>query len=201
MRDPLVGVGRSRSQLAAIRALDLFAAAVGLIVAAPIVLGLAIAVRTTSPGPGLFAQTRIGSGERPFTCYKLRTMTVGTASAATHEVSATAVTPLGRVLRRLKLDELPQLWNVLRGDMSLVGARPGLPTQLELLEARRARGVFDLRPGITGPGQVAGVDMSEPVRLAVLDASFTDAPTVAAYLKYVVLTGLGRGQGDRVREA
>lgn len=186
-------------QLVAIRVLDVLAASAGLVITAPIILALILAVRGDSAGPGLFAQPRLGRGERPFTCYKLRTMSVGTASAATHEVSASAVTSLGRSLRRLKLDELPQLWNVLIGEMSLVGPRPGLPSQTELRGARRARGIFHVRPGVTGPGQVAGVDMSDPVRLAALDATFANRPTVAAYFKYVLLTVMGRGQGDRVR--
>lgn len=195
-------VGPSPSfQLVAIRGLDLVAACAGLVVTAPIVLALAVAVQATSAGPGLFAQPRLGRGERPFTCYKLRTMAVGTVSAATHEVSAAAVTPLGRILRRLKLDELPQLWNVLVGEMSLVGPRPGLPSQTELREERRALGIFHVRPGVTGPGQVAGADMSDPARLAALDATFAHRPTVAAYIKYVLLTVIGRGQGDRVRSA
>ena len=200
------GVKKSRTtwssfQIALIRAIDLIGAGVGLVVAWPVILGLIIAVRATSPGPGLFAQPRLGRGERPFTCYKIRTMSVGTASAGTHEVSAAAVTPLGRGLRRLKLDELPQLWNVLVGEMSLVGPRPGLLNQYELREARRTRGIFNVRPGVTGPGQVAGVDMSEPVRLAALDATFADEPTVAAYFKYILLTVMGHGQGDRIRES
>lgn len=200
---PAQAVTRWRNLLSeafAIRALDVVAATAGLLVTAPAILILALAIRATSVGPGLFAQPRLGRAERPFTCYKLRTMSVGTVSAATHEVSATAVTPLGRSLRRLKLDELPQLWNVLVGDMSLVGPRPGLPSQTELREARRAHGVYRVRPGVTGPGQVAGVDMSDPSRLAVLDATFASRPTVTAYIKFVLLTVVGRGQGDRVRD-
>ena len=185
-------------QLVAIRVLDVVAACAGLVITAPVILALAMAVRATSKGPGLFAQPRLGRGERPFTCYKLRTMGVGTASAATHEISAAAVTPLGRTLRRLKLDELPQLWNVLVGEMSLVGPRPGLPSQIELREVRRALGIFHVRPGVTGPGQVAGADMSDPERLAVLDATYANRPTIAAYIKYVLMTVIGHGQGDRV---
>lgn len=185
--------------MVAIRVLDVVAAGAGLVLTGPVILGLALAVRATSPGPGLFAQPRLGRGERTFTCYKLRTMSLGTVSAGTHEISAAAVTPLGRSLRRLKLDELPQLWNVLVGEMSLVGPRPGLPSQTELRDVRRARGIFHVRPGVTGPGQVAGADMSDPPRLAALDATFADRPTVVAYIKYVLLTVIGRGQGDQVR--
>lgn len=175
-------------------------AAAGLVVATPVILGLALAVRATSPGPGLFAQVRVGRHEHPFLCYKLRTMSQGTVSVGTHEVSPSAVTPLGRILRRVKLDELPQLWNVLKGEMSLVGPRPGLPVQQALLEARRARDVFVVRPGVTGPGQVAGVDMSEPERLAELDASYSDAPKLCDYFRYLIMTIAGNGRGDRVRQ-
>lgn len=193
-------MSRRSIQPALIRALDLGLAAAGLVVAAPVILGLALAVRVTSPGPGLFAQVRVGRYEHPFLCYKLRTMSQGTVSVGTHEVSASAVTPLGRILRRVKLDELPQLWNVLKGEMSLVGPRPGLPVQQALLEARRARDVFVVRPGVTGPGQVAGVDMSEPERLAELDASYSDAPKLGDYFRYLIMTLAGNGRGDRVRQ-
>lgn len=154
------------------RILDIAASASGLIVFSPVIALVWLAVSTTTRGPAIFAQTRVGRNERPFVCYKFRTMYVGTQERATHEVSPDAVTPAGRVLRRFKLDELPQLWNVLRGDMSLVGPRPCLPTQTRLIEERRRRSVFALRPGITGLAQVEGVDMSKPERLAELDAAY-----------------------------
>lgn len=128
-------------------------------------------------------------------------MAQGAPSVATHEVGASHITKLGAVLRRVKLDELPQLWNVLKGEMSLVGPRPGLPNQLELAEARRRWGVFTVRPGVTGPGQVNDVDMSTPERLAKIDATWTKRPTVLKYFTYIVMTVIGRGQGDRVRGA
>jgi lipopolysaccharide/colanic/teichoic acid biosynthesis glycosyltransferase len=109
------------------------------------------------------------------------------------------VTGFGAFLRRTKLDELPQLWNVLVGDMSLVGPRPCLPNQAELIGARDARGIYVLRPGITGPAQVQGVDMSNPERLAQLDATWLDERSVHSYLALIVLTVRGRGRGDRVR--
>src|SRR5690606_22873502 len=90
----------------------------------------------------------------------------------THEVGEKAVTPVGRTLRRLKLDELPQLWNVIGGEMSLVGPRPCLPTQRELIERRRALGVYALRPGITGLAQVEGIEMSERRKRAEKDAEY-----------------------------
>lgn len=181
-----------------IRSLDLLISASGLVVLSPILAILLLALKATSPGPAIFAQTRVGRHERPFTCFKLRTMAVGTPNAGSHEVSAASVTRMGHVLRRLKLDELPQLWNVLRGDMSLVGPRPGLPVQLELLAARRRHGIYSVRPGVTGPAQVAGIDMSQPAALAVVDETFAARPTVRAYLRYIAMTLVGHGRGDRV---
>lgn len=189
-----------REQGVTIRCLDTIVAGLGLLAVSPLLVVLGLSIRASSPGPAIFAQTRVGRFERPFVCYKLRTMSSGTVCAATHEVSASSVTPLGKVLRKLKLDELPQLWNVLVGEMSLVGPRPCLPFQHRLLTARRLHGVFSARPGITGPGQVEGVDMSEPEKLAVLDAIYTAAPSVRAYFRYIIRTLLGEGQGDRIRE-
>lgn len=154
------------------RALDAGAAALGLLVAAPVLFLLAIAVRVTSRGPAFFRQQRVGRDERPFVCLKLRTMHVGTPSVPTHEAPAGSMTALGALLRRSKLDELPQLWNVLKGEMSLVGPRPCLPGQSELIAERRRLGVFALRPGVTGLAQVSGVDMSDPPRCAELDARY-----------------------------
>lgn len=181
-----------------LRAMDLTAAVLGGVITLPVLLVLAVAVRATSRGPALFRQVRVGRKERTFTCYKLRTMAVETPSGVSHEVSTAYVTPLGTVLRRLKLDELPQLWNVLVGEMSLVGPRPGLPGHAELISARRKRGVFDVRPGITGPSQVRDVDMSTPEALAECDQTYTQRPTIVDYLKFVLLTVLGKGQGDRI---
>lgn len=181
-----------------LRGIDIGAAFFGGLVCFPLVLVLGLLVKASSPGPALFRQVRLGRDEKPFVCLKLRTMAQGTVSAATHEVSVAAVTPLGKILRRLKLDELPQLWNVLIGEMSLVGPRPGLPQQLELAEQRRLRGVFAVRPGVTGPGQVNDIDMSTPSKLAEIDADYALNPTVGAYIRYIVLTISGRGQGDRV---
>lgn len=157
-----------------------------------------VAVRLTSPGPGIFAQQRVGRGGTTFTCYKFRTMRQGTRQAGTHEVSADAVTTVGAFLRRTKLDELPQVWNILRGELSLVGPRPCLPVQVELIEERRRRGVFDVLPGITGLAQVNGVDMSDPVRLAEWDQRYIAMQCIPSELKIIFRTLLGGGRGDRV---
>jgi O-antigen biosynthesis protein WbqP len=170
------------------RMFDLAVALPCLLVAAPIILAAMLVVRATSPGPAIFAQQRVGRDERPFVCYKLRTMHERTPDLPTHEAPAAAITPVGSFLRRTKIDELPQLWNVLAGQMSIVGPRPCLPGQRELIEHRRRLGVFALRPGITGLAQVRGIDMSDPKRCAETDAEYMDAISIAEDLRLVVRT-------------
>jgi lipopolysaccharide/colanic/teichoic acid biosynthesis glycosyltransferase len=121
------------------------------------------------------------------------------ASVATHLADPNAVTKLGAVLRKTKLDELPQLWNVLWGDMSLVGPRPCLFNQRELIAERAARKVFDIRPGITGLAQVQGIDMSTPVLLAETDAQLLATLTPSTYMRYIFATIFGAGSGDRLK--
>jgi len=181
------------------RTFDVAAATCGLVLLSPLLAACALAVRLSSQGPAIFRQTRVGKDERPFTCFKLRTMRVETAHVPTHEMRAAAITSIGRHLRRLKLDELPQLWNVLKGDMSLVGPRPCLPTQLELIRARRRRGLTGLMPGITGISQVAGIDMSDPERLAESDAHYLKAKSLSTDLALIWQAVAGAGRGDRVR--
>lgn len=183
----------------AIRSCDLIAGLAGGVLALPVLMIVAVMIKLHSPGPALFRQVRVGRNEQTFVCYKLRTMAEGTVAAGTHEVSAASVTSLGRRLRQLKLDELPQLWNVIRGDMSLVGPRPCLPSQTQLVEERRARGVYEVRPGITGRAQVIGLDMSTPLELAIEDAVWACRPNLVDYLRLVILTAFGKGQGDAIR--
>jgi lipopolysaccharide/colanic/teichoic acid biosynthesis glycosyltransferase len=113
---------------------------------------------------------------------------------------ASAVTPLGRFLRRTKLDELPQLWNVLKGEMSLVGPRPCLFNQQELIDAREQLGVFAARPGITGLAQVNEIDMSTPELLAQTDARMLSSLGIRNYFAYILMTVTGKGSGDRISE-
>jgi O-antigen biosynthesis protein WbqP len=181
-----------------IRFLDVVLSAIGLVVTLPLMLVLWLFGWWDTRSP-LFRQERVGLYQRPFTLVKFRTMRPGTASVATHLAEASAVTPLGRFLRRTKLDELPQLWNVLKGEMSLVGPRPCLPNQEELIAERQKRGVFEVRPGITGLAQVNGIDMSEPARLAEVDERMIRTLTLKDYFRYLVLTLTGKGSGDRVR--
>lgn len=181
-----------------IRLLDIFFASTGLLVGSPLLI-LLTAVGWFDTRSPLFHQTRVGRNQVPFTLVKFRTMRVGTVSVATHLANASAITPFGNFLRRTKLDELPQLWNVLKGDMSLVGPRPCLPNQIELINARQALNVFAMRPGITGLAQVQGIDMSTPKKLAQVDAEMVNNFTLKKYLSYIMQTVTGKGQGDRIR--
>lgn len=193
--------------LALKRALDVAGAGLLLLLSAPLLLALAALVRATSPGPAIFRQERAGLRGRHFTIYKLRTMIAG-AEALQAQLAPEAgtpifklqddprVTPLGRWLRRLSLDELPQLWNVLRGDMSLVGPRP-----LPLYEASRIKGAqrrrFAMRPGLTGLWQVSGrsqLDFGEWMRL---DLEYVDRWSLGLDLRILARTvgAVLRGRG------
>ena len=181
-----------------IRFLDLFFASVGLLVLSPVILLAMILLCFVIRLP-LFRQERLGRGQKSFILLKLRTMRPETASVASHLVDVSSVTPTGRFLRRTKLDELPQLWNVLRGDMSLVGPRPGLPNQIELTNAREKYGVYSVRPGITGLSQISGIDMSTPELLAQTDARMIAEMSLSNYFKYIFLAIVGKGSGDRIK--
>ncbi|WP_292239141.1 sugar transferase, partial [Mesorhizobium sp.] len=170
------------------RAFDLTIAAVMLAVTAPVVLIAMLAVRATSSGPAIFSQPRVGRGGAVFACHKLRTMHRNTPSLPTHEAPAGSVTAVGRVLRATKIDELPQLWNVLKGEMSLVGPRPCLPTQTELIGHRRRLGVLSALPGITGLAQIKGIDMSDPKLCAETDAAYLKAASIGLDLKILLGT-------------
>ena len=180
------------------RIFDLALAIVGLPFAALLIAICTVAVKLTSTGPAIFRQVRVGMGEKPFTCYKLRTMYADTREAPSHETSSSAVTPVGVWLRRLKLDELPQLWNIICGEMSFVGPRPCLPTQKELVAARRTLGLYSIRPGITGVAQVQGIDMSDPQYRAQVDATYLGDMSLLADLRLIAATAFGAGRGDRV---
>jgi lipopolysaccharide/colanic/teichoic acid biosynthesis glycosyltransferase len=127
-------------------------------------------------------------------------MHVNAPSVATHLASASSITPIGSFLRKSKLDELPQLFNVLMGDMSFVGPRPNLFNQVELIEERAKRGVYSIRPGITGLAQIHKIDMSTPQLLAETDANMIDHLNVWYYFKYIFLTVFGKGFGDRIKK-
>lgn len=181
------------------RGIDLCAA---LIILLPFFWLLALiwlAVRLQSPGPGIFAQKRIGQNGEIFTCYKFRTMADGTPNVGTHEASATLVTPIGKFLRRTKLDELPQAFNILLNQMSLVGPRPCLPSQESVISERGKRGILKVLPGITGLAQINHIDMSQPELLAKWDEQYIKHMSLRLDLSIMARTALGRGSGDAIK--
>lgn len=180
-----------------IRLFDVLFSAVGLILGAPLLLLLTF-IGLLDTGSPLFRQVRVGRDQKPFTLWKFRTMRRDTASVATHLASRSSITRFGHFLRRTKLDELPQLWNVLKGEMSLVGPRPGLFNQEELTRERALREVFKVRPGVTGLAQISEIDMSTPELLAETDQRMIQHLTLRAYFKYILLTISGKGAGDRI---
>ena len=127
-------------------------------------------------------------------------MRVGTEHTATHLMDVSAITPVGKILRKTKLDELPQLWNVFKGDMSLVGPRPCLPNQHELIKQRDIRGLFQVRPGVTGLSQISNLDMSDPTCLAKRDLEMINSLSVRRYLYYIGLTVMGPFMSNQVSE-
>lgn len=180
-----------------LRVFDFLIALAGLTLGLPVLLAIYV-LGLFDTGSPLFLQERMGRNKKPFVLIKFRTMRVDTASVATHLASVSSITRLGRFLRKSKLDELPQLWNVLKGEMSLVGPRPNLFNQCELIAMRDALGVYAVRPGITGLAQVRGIDMSTPNLLAETDASMLAEMTPRHYFKLILLTLVGQGRGDRV---
>jgi lipopolysaccharide/colanic/teichoic acid biosynthesis glycosyltransferase len=181
-----------------IRIFDIIFSLIGLLILSPIMFLLFI-IGLFDTGSPLFKQERLGKGKKPFKLLKFRSMDVNTQSVATHLVQSSVITKWGSFLRKSKLDELPQLINVLNGDMSFVGPRPNLANQKELIEEREARGVYNIRPGITGLAQINKIDMSTPILLAVTDAKMISELNIYQYFKYIITTLLGKGFGDRVK--
>lgn len=178
------------------RIFDFFLAFAGLLVFLPLLIILLAIIRIDSAGSPLFSQIRIGRRACKFTCFKLRTMKLNTGDKPSHEVGKAEITRVGGLLRRYKIDELPQLINVIKGEMSFVGPRPCLPQQTVLIKERQQKGVLELRPGITGWAQIQGIDMSDPVLLAVTDAEYLKVQSLKLYFKLIIATILGRGLGQ-----
>ena len=159
------------------RAVDVVASATVLIALSPVLLAAAFAIRLEDGGPILFVSERVGRGGRTFPFYKFRSMPVNTAHVPSAEAGSLRVTRIGRVLRRTNLDELPQLVNILRGEMSLVGPRPAIPRQAELQNLRRASGALDCTPGLTGLAQVSAYDGMPETEKARYDAEYARSVT------------------------
>jgi O-antigen biosynthesis protein WbqP len=170
------------------RAFDVTVAAAGLVILSPVLLMVALAIRAYDGGPALFRQIRVGRRGEPFELLKFRSMSVGVPNVPSASASALTVTPIGAALRRLNIDELPQLVNVLRGDMSLVGPRPALPVQSELCRMRQSAGVLDCSPGLTGLAQVNAVDGMPDTRKVEWDARYARSVSFATDLRIVIQT-------------
>lgn len=180
-----------------IRVFDFLFSFFGVLFLSPVMLVLYV-IGLFDTGSPVFKQQRVGKNKKPFTLYKFRTMNVKAQSVATHLANTAEITRFGSFLRKSKLDELPQLINVVLGDMSLVGPRPNLFNQTELIVERDSRGVYNVVPGITGLAQINEIDMSTPKELAIKDAEMLQSLTIADYFKYIFATVGGKGQGDRV---
>lgn len=182
-----------------IRIFDIIFSFFGLLTLSPIIVILYI-IGLFDTGSPLFRQERVGLNQTPFMLLKFRSMYVNTNAVATHLVQVSSITKWGSFLRKSKLDELPQLFNVLLGDMSFVGPRPNLFNQIELIDVRNKKGVYSVRPGITGLAQINKIDMSTPKLLAETDETMIKQLNIIHYFKYIFLTIFGNGFGDRVKE-
>ena len=173
------------------RLLDIVLSLTALIVLAPLLLVLALLVKLDSPGPALFKQKRVGRNEKLFDIYKFRSMyTSAPRDVATSELqnAESHITRVGRVLRKTSLDELPQLFNVLKGEMSLIGPRPLVPNEKDIHELRREKGAYRVRPGITGWAQVNGRDCVLPVDKARLDGYYADHMSFGLDVKIIIFS-------------
>lgn len=181
-----------------IRILDFLFALIGLILTLPIML-VVIILGYFETGSPIFIQERVGKNKKPFKLIKFRTMSVDTKSVASHLVGTASITKLGKFLRKTKIDELPQLINVLKGEMSLVGPRPNLFNQEDLIQEREKLGVYNVLPGITGLAQISNIDMFISELLAKTDAEMINTLTLQKYFQYIIATALGKGAGDRAK--
>lgn len=170
------------------RALDVAASAAALILLSPVMLCVAAAIKIWDPGPVIFRQTRVGAGGRLFQFYKFRSMPVATGDLPSDGLGDVRLSWIGRLIRRTNIDELPQLWNILKGDMSIVGPRPPLTSQEELLALRRESGAIECRPGLTGWAQVLSYDGMSVTEKARLDAEYAHNVSFAKDAKIVLRT-------------
>ena len=180
-----------------IRFCDIIFSSLGLFLGLPILLIIFI-ISLFDIGSPLFIQKRVGLFQKPFKLIKFRTMPKDTEYLATHLVKNVNTTKFSRFLRRTKFDELPQLWNVLLGEMSLIGPRPNLLNQKKLIKKRNDLGVYKVRPGITGLAQINRVNMSEPNKLAKIDHEMIKKMSLYNYFKYIFYTLCGKGSNDQL---
>jgi len=182
-----MSVNNNKLTFIIIRFFDLTITLIVLVILSPILFFLTICCYIDS-GSAFFLQQRLGKDEEVFILIKFRTMFIDTPSVPSHLASSNSITKIGKYLRKTKLDELPQLWNVLKGEMSLVGPRPNLTNQLELIAERRKHGIYYIMPGITGISQIRGIDMTSPSCLAISDSYFVKNYSLKLYIKIIFST-------------
>lgn len=170
------------------RLMDIIAASIAIVLLIPVFVIVAITIKLTDPGPVIFRQLRVGQNAEPFHFYKFRSMPVGTRDLPSDKLGEVRLSAVGKFIRRANLDELPQLYNILRGDMSLIGPRPSLCTQEELIAARRSNGALHLRPGLTGWAQVNSFDHMSVGQKAAFDGEYVDRLSLLFDLKIVLWT-------------
>ena len=170
-----------------IRIFDFLFSLIGLIFLLPLLIFIFF-IGLFDSGSPLFIQKRVGYNLKSFSLIKFRTMPLGVRSAGTHLIKNIKLSSFGYFLRKSKLDEIPQLWNVLLGDMSLIGPRPCLFNQRRLISERKKRGVFKVRPGITGLAQISGIDMKTPTLLAKTDQKMIKNMNLYKYFYYILRT-------------
>ena len=181
-----------------IRLIDIILSFFGLLIFTPIFLVIYVLCFLETGSP-IFKQVRLGKHKRCFTLFKFRTMEVSTQSLPTHLISSQNVTRFGKILRKTKIDEMPQLFNVLKGDMSLVGPRPNMTSQVDLIVLREKFGIYNVKPGITGLAQINNIDMSDPDLLCEKDCEMLEGLNVFSYTRYILKTLIGQGMGDTIR--
>ena len=161
---------------------------IGLLIVLPMLVVASIFLFIEDGLPILFKQERIGLDKKPFTIYKIRTMQKNSPQDGTHILGENFTLKTGGIIRKVKLDEFPQLINVIKGDLNLVGPRPGLPNQTALFNARSRKNIFAIKPGISGLAQVLGYDMSDPIKLAEIDSIYIKYRTVRLDLVILLAT-------------
>lgn len=170
------------------RCLDIASALTACFVFLPVVVFIPLLIKALDPGPVIFRQTRIGKNGTSFEIYKFRSMPVNTRSVASDQLEEVRLTWIGRFIRRTNLDELPQFFNIIKGDMSLVGPRPSIEAQRELIELRRESGALSCRPGLTGLAQICSFDGMPTSEKARLDAEYARSISFFGDVKIIIAT-------------
>ena len=180
-----------------IRVIDFLGSLSGILFLSPLLIGIFFLIFIKEGSP-FFYQERVGKNMKRFILMKFRTMSINTENCATHLVDSSKITKIGKFLRKTKLDEIPQLFNVLKGEMSFVGPRPCLPSQVVLIQLRKEYNLYEFLPGITGLAQIKKIDMSDPILLAKTDHKMMSRLNLRYYFYYIFMTIFGKGLGDRI---